>query len=437
MRCPQCGATLPVNPSWPTWCEACGWNVAPPQHPPAVGRQLRRQQKVQARATALWQEVRRETPVRPYRGLRRPLATCIALLVFVPLLFFVAAAVADVVYDSGTPRLLIAAGCLGLALLLRPKFRTLDRRALSVSKESAPELFDAIAHVATAISATPPTLVVLDEAFSADCQRIGPGRRRVLFLGVPLWTILEDYEKVALLAHELAEDVNGDPSQTLLVDVALRTLSTSREAVRPGAWQSFRQSPSDYAPVPGQLQGIRRNEANNITAEFILRVIRRGVGGLIWLLRRLELRLLDPVIQRSAYVADDIAVRAASGPAVRGFLQKSLLHDYVDFALSQAARAPKEHLWAVSRQLAAEVPERELERLRRAAMLRGDRVDANHPPTALRMQFVDGRPSSAPAVSVSPGQFQAIDAELRVSYDSVATRRHGGEPQSAGAGESQ
>jgi hypothetical protein len=58
--------------------------------------------------------------------------------------------------------------------------------------------------------------------------------------------------------------------------------------------------------------------------------------------------------------------------------------------------------------------------VRRAAALRGDRVDATHPPTALRLRFVDSRPAAEARVTALPGQLQAIDEELQAAFAQIA-----------------
>jgi len=66
---------------------------------------------------------------------------------------------------------------------------------------------------------------LLEEEFNASFGRVGWKQREVLTLGLPLWAILEDAERVALIAHELAHGVNGDPVRGFYVGSAVAALA--------------------------------------------------------------------------------------------------------------------------------------------------------------------------------------------------------------------
>jgi hypothetical protein len=92
-------------------------------------------------------------------------------------------------------------------------------------------------------------------------------------------------------------------------------------------------------------------------------------------------------------------------------LDRSLIGDSVASALCTESvraqtrigdahpRAAADGLWERSAERAATVPEREYERLRRVAALRGHSVDATHPPTHLRRHLVEAGSSRRRASS--------------------------------------
>ena len=43
----------------------------------------------------------------------------------------------------------------------------------------------------------------------------------MLFIGLPLFAILDDAERVSVLGHELAHGVNGDPTRGFVVGTAM------------------------------------------------------------------------------------------------------------------------------------------------------------------------------------------------------------------------
>jgi Zn-dependent protease with chaperone function len=414
-----------MDPHWPTWCDRCSWNVVPPGagEPEATLGHTGHDDHTQARDAALCEEVCRQRPgsLRPARGARRLLATLVALLVYVPPVALLVAAAANLRFDGGVARVVIVTLCIACAVVLRPRFTSADPDAVVVTPATAPQLFDVITKIAAAVKATPPATVILTDSFDSDYQRVGARRRAVLFVGVPLWVILDEDERIALLAHQLAHDVNGDPARGVVVRTALTTLLTWQRTIRPGAWQSFRRSPSDDVPVPGQFQNLRRNASSSILGEALLRSVRRAIGAAIAATRRVELRLLAPITQRGEYIADDVAIRVASAAAVGGYLRKTLFADYVAFGIRKAAQAEHEDLWDAARHTVANLPDREMARLSRAAGVRAERVDAGHPPTALRMEFAGCRVTDAAQVRAGPGRFEAIDAELSSAYAVIAT----------------
>jgi Zn-dependent protease with chaperone function len=414
-RCPRCGATLAVDPGWPTWCDHCDWNVVPSGPPPST-RSRRRTAADEARAVALCDSVCGERPGALRRGGagRRLLAAVYAVLAGVPAAALVAAAVADAILDSAPARVVIPIACLGVAAVVRPRGGTVAPDAITVTPASAPRLFDMITRVAAAIGAPPPALVLLDDSFHADYGVIGARRRRVLCLGVPLWTVLDDSERVALLAHQIAHDADGDPLRPLVAGEATATVTTRDD-----------DPPVDLdAAPPGllELPDARTRHSLNRYAqrEATFRAFQGGSAALVRAIRATRTRVLYPANRPNEYLADDVAVRAASRAGVRGFLEKTLLQDYVNYGLRMAVRNDDEDLFASSRRAVAGIPPRELERVRRAATLRGDRVDATHPPTALRLRFVDSRPATEAQVTAPPGGFQAIDLELHAAFEHVA-----------------
>lgn len=163
-RCPRCGATLPVEPGWPTWCNQCDWNVVPSGPPPSQ-RSGRKRSNDQARAIALCTRVSGESPGSVRRGgrTRRLLAVALAILTWVPAAALVAAAAADASLDSGPARVIIPLACLGVAAALRPRAGALDPSAVTVTAASAPQLFEVTEKIASAAGAASPGVIVLDD----------------------------------------------------------------------------------------------------------------------------------------------------------------------------------------------------------------------------------------------------------------------------------
>jgi hypothetical protein len=62
---------------------------------------------------------------------------------------------------------------------------------------------------------------------------------------------------------------------------------------------------------------------------------------------------------------------------------------------------------------ASALPPRERDRLHRASVMEGSRLDTTHPPTALRIEFLKAHPVKANRALLSDVEFEAIDCELQ------------------------
>jgi hypothetical protein len=95
-----------------------------------------------------------------------------------------------------------------------------------------------------------------------------------------------------------------------------------------------------------------------------------------------------------------------------GFLDTHLLVEKARPVLANAIVQRGPAVWETVRSKLEAVPEREHERLRRAARLRHYAVDARHPPTVLRIDLIRARPASEAKVRISEATTRAIAAEL-------------------------
>ncbi len=292
----------------------------------------------------------------------------------------------------GWPHLFILAGgalCLGLAIVVRPRFPKKPKDC--VSRETCPILFGLVDRVAEKLSSPPVDFIKVDGDFNASMSSVGWRRQSLLTLGLPFWAVLAPQERVALVAHELAHRVNGDPGRGFIIGNALMTL---------GYWRYF-LTPESHG----------HDDLWQIIAHIPLRVAGFLVSGLEWLLRN----LLYMDSQRAEYLADYLAAKVAGGPAVISMLHKLGLHDnfaaVADRVYYQGDTQGRT-LIAAFRSFAATVAESEMERIRRINSKEEARIDSSHPPTAYRVQFIESRAFSIPAFLLSQEESEEIDREL-------------------------
>jgi Zn-dependent protease with chaperone function len=387
--CPQCGSMMANDPRYAVWCDACGWNLVHSNGVSGSGRLERWRSNLAGRwARALAEEVIRRGPHRPRLTLSTSMALAVAVAVFGVTLGTAALGIALIAAGS------VIGAILGLFFLLlawviRPRFPRLDEPSLG--RHDLPRLFALLDRVAAALSAPPVDYVVITGDLNAAYGQYGWRRRRVVFLGLPLFLSLDADERVALIAHEVSHGVNGDASRSFVIHEAVMGLVTASTVFEP---DSILPSPDEglagYAAVP-------------------LRIVQLGFARAILALAFLELILCFRTQQRAEYYADMLTARLAGSVAIRAL-----------FARLYAASSVAHMNWGyenddpvgLSVDMIRTLPGREIERLRRVDSARGEAFGTTHPPTAERERVVASRPTEPGSLRLATDESNAIDREL-------------------------
>ena len=257
-QCPVCNATVPVMRGYTTWCEHCGWNVKPydPKPPRNVleakyaelGKKLSRQ---------LMERMRDEKNLRP--ALTPGLIVGFAVASLVHLLTLSTALFGVWLLFAGYCVLFILGlFCLAIAWALRPRIPK-ERKDGIASRSEFPALYRLADQVAQAISAPQVDVIRLDGMYNASFSLVGWRRKRVVALGLPLFSILTAQERVALLGHELGHCVNGDITRTFAVRTAIDTLVSWHGLFHPG---SIWRGAGRYEGLAGIAPGLATIPAN-------------------------------------------------------------------------------------------------------------------------------------------------------------------------------
>ena len=260
-----------------------------------------------------------------------------------------------------------------------------------VTREQAPELHALTDEIAHALGTRPVDLIALDPDENASFSRIGLRRTSVLTLGLPLWRILDPQERVALIAHELAHQENGDVARGFLVVHALYTLDV---------WDEFLiQEPHPEVSV------------SDFAVRWILELIALGVRGIATILRR----LFWTESQRAEYLADFLGSRVSGTEAFlrtnKRFVHLSAYPEALfDATMKTPARDPD---YAAIFERYAVLLEEVSQKRADAARVRADNhyQDGTHPPTSYRSAFLANRPCT-PTVTLDAAASREIDSEL-------------------------
>ncbi len=298
--------------------------------------------------------------------------------------------------SSGLSSLLafgLATLCLGIVWLLRPRVLRLTEPVLP--RDKYPALYEFADRVAHALQAHPVDGILIDASFSAAIIIVGLRRKRILVLGLPLLSILSRQERVGLVAHEIAHSINGDLNRLFFIGAAITSLATWYDLLYPrGAGSSI---------VLWIVDAVQH---------LLASVPRLGLYALIHLLWRDS--------QRAEYWADYLGATMSGTDAALSLLDK--LHFSRAFEIAaQHVHAGWEHVdfFDELRREVSSMPPRELERIRRVERLEGSRLDATHPPTAYRIEFLQAYRVTDAKLVLTSGDNDRIDRELATLRDQI------------------
>jgi heat shock protein HtpX len=213
---------------------------------------------------------------------------------------------------------------------------------------------------------------------------------------LPLFAILSEKEKVALLSHELAHGVNGDPSRGFFIGAAIYTLSQ---------WYSVLHTLSRYH---GQISFFM----------WFINLISLILEGIVWVLGYTLNYLLWQDSQRAEYLADYLAATISGTEAQLTLLDKlHLKHTFKISLIIAYANRDGDNFFTNFQQRVNRIPSRELERIRRVEKLANSRIDTTHPPTAHRVDFLKAHYMPEIKVKITPTEGERLKQEMLPLYE--------------------
>lgn len=262
-------------------------------------------------------------------------------------------------------------------------------------REDAPQTFELLDGVSAMMGGKPVARLVITPDFNAFMaqDRDGP----VIGIGALLWELAPNATKLAIVAHELAHQVNADPERDYLIKMALATLARWYDVVGPevdGRYYSFFELL--LAPFALVLE---------VVFEGLLRVVFAGH-------------------QRAEYLADLSAAQMAGTVEMQDALRLLMNGGLINEALLRfgGSRLPegRDMLRAIAQEM-AELPHERYLAARSMAESEGHTVDATHPPTEERIRFLSEAPQYPPRLVLTDEDIQRFDAELAPDLDRAGT----------------
>lgn len=422
--CPECGQGTKSDSRFVAWCIECGHGADPYPPKPLGKRGQRDAERERRRSTRLFESLRTAPDLRPTS------ATGVAVTVlsgFVHLIG-VALLVLPILLVVNTHGALLPFVVLVLCLMtfwaVRPRLvnKRLDSEKF-LTRSTAPQLYALLDKCAAELGCKVPDVVRFDQRFNAATGRAGVKQRSFLAVGVPLWTVLSGPERIALLGHELAHQVNGDTTHGLWAASARRSIVEWTKILNP------RQTAFE--------------RANNALIQLMWRGTGQGLGAMLapvvmailfapFFLIALGCRALLVKLdlycgQRAEYLADELGARLAGSEAAHGLIAKLALHESVVSNLTAARsryamRRQEEEgvLWSNLATYIASIPETELQRRQIVDRLRNARTDRSHPANHLRSALIRDRAQLPGVLELSAEDWAAVDAELAPVYVAAA-----------------
>lgn len=227
-------------------------------------------------------------------------------------------------------------------------------------------------------------------------------------LGLSMWSVLDDQERVALIGHELAHQLNGDLRRNLFVHGAVSSLTR---------WE--------YVLSPVMAGSLRNRRSMAVIGEWLMVVLLLPIS----LAAGAFARALDVLANRQGlsaeYYADLLGARVAGTQAGARLAEKLLIAQACSDKVIHTAKFDRAaDPWQVVAAYAAQIPPHEWERQRRLGRLRLPAIDSSHPPSQLRADLIRLRDHVEPVVQVSSDDAARIDAELAKPAAWVTKRLH-------------
>jgi Zn-dependent protease with chaperone function len=400
--CPQCATRIPIDPGYAAWCDNCGWNLYP-RRPARTGSSFDRWYEALGHTSSqqLFERVARSASLKPDLNASRVVAFGIATLVHLSTLLFLV--IGLVLFAQWPNFFLVTFGLLFITIAwsLRPR---IPKAPLgTVARAKFPALHQLVDQVGRELGAPNVGEIVVNGDFNARFGLYGWRRTPTLFLGLPLLTILSPQERVALIAHELAHGVNGDPTRGLVVGSALQSLIEWQHLLRPDL-----NAPSNQRPrARGTFVFL------NLIGNMLAGLLMRALSVIPWTMTYALSHLVWRDSQRAEYQADLLAASVAGTPATLSLLDKLHFDQIVPETVQRVFLSQRDqNVFDDLRARAAGLPPRELERIRRVEVLEGSRLDVTHPPTSHRIAMLRARPAPNARVRLPEEQSQQIDREM-------------------------
>lgn len=286
--CPACGSSMPVISGYVTWCEQCDWNIHPKWFKnDSLSLFERFHYRLGIRSADLLYKEISDTPAFSYPVTIGTIgAYLFSVLLHATSIGIVYLAIRNTFWPELLGDFLIGLLLLAISFILFWPTRT-KIPGMKLHRSEYPSLYRLLDEITNCLKAPKVDVIFVNYDFNAFATRTGIRPRTVVGIGLPLFSVLDLQEKVAILAHEMGHHANRDMTRKLIVRKAMQTL---------GAWYEFLFPKTDYSELFGPFY-------------YIFSFIRRRLADIIYYAYYLLGLSVWKQSQRSEYFADLASAR--------------------------------------------------------------------------------------------------------------------------------
>ncbi|MFZ7943667.1 M48 family metallopeptidase [Neobacillus sp. 19] len=398
-ECPDCHAKIPYLNGYITWCE-CGYNMHPQKEEKKKSRIDRLYEHLgEKNGQLVFNKMMNSSYVKPkisfFNGLALLIATivhCISLgsiLLGIYLLIF---------HFSHFIYLFFGVVLLGIAWFTRPRIGKLEDDERIIPIEDIPATYEVINDLATSMGVKKIDGIVMNEQYNASITRIGWRRKTIVKIGVPYFASLTPQEQCSVMAHELGHYLNKDLTYGFYYNTALSTLYE---------WYTL------LDPVPAE-QSFEYSLLDMVT-NFFMKILSQIPYFFYWLL----MHLVWNDSQVGEYLADYRAAQTCGSENVVKDLEKIHYADIYYHCVSKVSLINgQSNVIDEFRKALFLMPDREKKRYKLRCEQEKFQLDATHPPTAYRIQFIK-KQNIVGSFTVNPDIAKRMSAELDARKEKI------------------
>lgn len=407
-ECPECKEPILTDPNYVVWCQKCNWNLKYEDKVKIKTKWDEFYLKIsKIQSEKLFQTLLKEDLFNLKTSKLRVFAYLISIgIILANLSLLVLGIYFLFIHWGGISNYLLSFILLALFWLSKPKLRK-NISDKFINKSEFPELYNLVNAVCDELKTSHVESIILDQEFNASITEYGFSKKKVLTIGIPLWNVLNEDEKLDLLGHEIGHCINGDPARRIVISTAIEILIDTGYAIYPNklvpdniseGWGYFLMELAKYVVVP-------------------LNLLLRGVAHILWFFAYFLCQLIWFDSQRAEYLADLVATKISGKKSAIGSMEKLALAEVIDFEVAQLALKNRKELDTINvfdelNKKVSNLPDHENERLKRLLHFQEHRLDATHPPTGYRIKMLEEKGLDLGDFDKSKIAFDKIKSEI-------------------------